>query len=246
VSLADCGYYCDEDNDTHYTETLVTSCPSGRTNPTAGDDCDDDCSTCYPGSTAYTTSPDGLDQDCDGTIDEVSKAAEQLIYLYMAPENYSGNLGGRSGGDSKCDLGTVLYCASGKNRFFGSVNDSDEIRDMPSNYGYNTALPIYWYNRDSGVKTLLANDWADMLDGSIIASQYESTGVSSALASGSTRAGALSEYNCVGWTSSAYGEKGRCGKSTEVNFYWIYYHDYNCYESYFRPACLCEPGDAYQ
>ncbi|MGC8880808.1 MAG: hypothetical protein ACP5OX_00850 [Minisyncoccia bacterium] len=33
-------------------------------------DCDETCPTCYIGSTAYTTSPDGKDQDCDGVVDE--------------------------------------------------------------------------------------------------------------------------------------------------------------------------------
>jgi len=35
-------------------------------------DCDETCPTCYVGSTAYTTSPDGKDQDCDGIIDEAT------------------------------------------------------------------------------------------------------------------------------------------------------------------------------
>jgi len=33
-------------------------------------DCDESCSTCYVGSVAYTTTPDGKDQDCDGLVDE--------------------------------------------------------------------------------------------------------------------------------------------------------------------------------
>ncbi len=33
-------------------------------------DCDESCPTCFVGSTANPTSPDGKDQDCDGTIDE--------------------------------------------------------------------------------------------------------------------------------------------------------------------------------
>ena len=33
-------------------------------------DCDESCSTCYVGSTAYTTSPDNKDQNCNGTVDE--------------------------------------------------------------------------------------------------------------------------------------------------------------------------------
>jgi len=72
VSLAECGYYCDEDGDGHYAETIADTCPSGRESTTAGDDCDDSCATCYPGSTAYTYSPDGKDQDCDGQVDETS------------------------------------------------------------------------------------------------------------------------------------------------------------------------------
>ena len=35
-------------------------------------DCDESCSTCYPGSTSYTSSPDGKDQNCNGVIDEYS------------------------------------------------------------------------------------------------------------------------------------------------------------------------------
>jgi hypothetical protein len=36
----------------------------------AGTDCDEGCATCYVGSAAYTASPDGKDQDCDGVVDE--------------------------------------------------------------------------------------------------------------------------------------------------------------------------------
>ncbi|MFA4990888.1 MAG: hypothetical protein WC579_03250 [Candidatus Paceibacterota bacterium] len=35
-------------------------------------DCDESCSTCYVGRTMGTSAPDGKDQDCDGTIDEVT------------------------------------------------------------------------------------------------------------------------------------------------------------------------------
>ena len=61
--------YCDEDNDARFTK-IVAQCPSGRYRSTVGDDCNDSCVTCYPGSTATTSSPDGKDQDCDGTLDE--------------------------------------------------------------------------------------------------------------------------------------------------------------------------------
>ena len=65
------GAYCDADNDGYYTTSKV-ACPSGRVRLAVGNDCNDTCATCYPGSTATTASPDGKDQDCDGTIDETA------------------------------------------------------------------------------------------------------------------------------------------------------------------------------
>ena len=64
-------YYCDNDGDGHYTTTTYLSCTGSKRTSPAGDDCDDACNTCYPGSTAYTTYADGRDQDCDGTTDEI-------------------------------------------------------------------------------------------------------------------------------------------------------------------------------
>jgi len=59
--------YIDNDSDIYYGSSGTSYC---RSVASLGVDCNDSCATCYPGSTAYTTSPDGLDQDCDGTIDE--------------------------------------------------------------------------------------------------------------------------------------------------------------------------------
>ncbi len=41
-------------------------------------DCDESCPTCYVGSIAYTTKPDGKDQDCNGMVDE--KTGGQTCY----------------------------------------------------------------------------------------------------------------------------------------------------------------------
>jgi hypothetical protein len=48
-----------------------------RNTVTTADDCDDTCATCYPGSTSYTSTPDGLDQDCDGLVDEDESVADK-------------------------------------------------------------------------------------------------------------------------------------------------------------------------
>jgi hypothetical protein len=71
--------YCDSDGDGRFAKTAafvpVSACSSAiavvgyACQGTAGDDCNDGCSTCYPGSTAATSWTDGLDQDCNGVID---------------------------------------------------------------------------------------------------------------------------------------------------------------------------------
>ncbi len=161
-------------------------------------DCDESCPTCYVGSTSYTTSPDGKDQDCDGTVDELGN-----LLLYMAASTYSGNLGGRSGADSKCDLGATLGCSI--NRAFINVSTTDEIKDMPTNYNVPTDKPIYWYNRTTGLITLAANNWADLLDGSILVSQTSGTGISKPVWIGGNYDGSICTADCCSsWTSINY------------------------------------------
>ena len=100
--------YCDEDNDAHYT-TFVAQCPSGRFQSTIGDDCNDSCATCYPGSTA-TAGIDGLDQDCDGEIDETSCSASWTTCIYHAS-----TCNQRCAALTDCGCASVKYSQSGNN-----------------------------------------------------------------------------------------------------------------------------------
>jgi len=104
-----------------------------------------------------------------------------------------------------------------------SVWRNDEIRDMPSKYGYDENGVLYWYNPYTKRLTILAYNWTDMLDGSILNSQVEGTGVNVLVWTGSTAEGALSEgctpsgihccgfpdwgkparQNCYEWSSSS-------------------------------------------
>jgi len=63
--------YPDNDSDGHFALSFENVCSGNNLPPShsanEGDDCDDDCKDCFPGSTVTTASPDGLDQDCDGT-----------------------------------------------------------------------------------------------------------------------------------------------------------------------------------
>lgn len=201
-------------------------------------DCDESCPTCYVASSYFTTSPDGKDQDCDGQVDE----SANLLYVYMSPTSYTGNLGGRSGADSKCDLGTTLNCVTGRNRAFLSVNAEDEIRDMPTNYGYPTSGQIYWYNRTHGTTVRIAANWADMLDGTIEFPQNSGTGNGGGVWTGSTASGTLSPLgNCKEWTDESSKTWSTTGSSMATDYQWQTYGSPACSSlNYIR--CICMPS----
>ncbi len=69
-------------------------------------DCDESCPTCYVGSTAYTTSPDGKDQNCDGTVDEADSG-----YCTSCTVNLGASV--TFGYNASCvfsSSGTYIYC----------------------------------------------------------------------------------------------------------------------------------------
>ena len=64
----------DNDNDGYFSKTSPDPVCSGDELPegyssTAGDDCNDNCAACFPGSDAVTAAPDGRDQDCANGVD---------------------------------------------------------------------------------------------------------------------------------------------------------------------------------
>ena len=61
--------YIDADGDGYAGSSGTKTC---RVSPSLGTDCNDNCATCYPGSPIYTDSPDGLDQDCNGIVDDIT------------------------------------------------------------------------------------------------------------------------------------------------------------------------------
>jgi hypothetical protein len=141
----------------------------------------------------------------DATI-TVTALPAGAILLYQSSGYYQGNLGGRSGADAKCISSMPTGC--GNARAFISVSAADEIRDMPSNYSFATNKPIYWWNFSTGSGTIMANNWADMLDGSILSTYQSGTGSGQYAWTGSYATGALwpddtyHTFSCFGWTSS--------------------------------------------
>jgi hypothetical protein len=123
---------------------------------------------------------------------------------------------------------------------FINVTASDEIRDMPSNYAVPTNAPI-----QSASATTIANDWADLLDGSIIVS-IQAAGVTadnffwSGEDGSSGGAGAVSATNtCSGWASSAGNPaEGALGYAPHTASTWLNGGGMYCDNAY-PILCVC-------
>jgi len=162
-----------------------------------------------------------------------------MILIYMSSGDYNGALGGRNGADAKCDLGGALGCQVHK--AFLSVNNVDYIANFPTRWGVNNRLPIYWYSKLDGNITKLANNWADMLDGSILQSQVVGTGEFLDAWTGSGPSGMVAADTCAGWTDGTDNSTGVHGHGDTTNSSWISCTvTDNCSWSGHRLRCLCQ------
>jgi len=140
--------------------------------------------------------------------------------LYLTESTYNGNLGGRSGADSKCNDEKPSRCVDNKPAWaFISVSDTDEIRDMPSTKGLYTGRPWIWIKPD-GWYSEAANDLADLLDGSIENSATAVGYGTELYDTGSNSDGSLGS-TCAGWTSSSNWKTGTQGDPSEKNNRWL-------------------------
>jgi hypothetical protein len=158
-----------------------------------------------------------------------------LILYEESAGNRNGNLSGRSGADALCLASANRPAGYINFRAFISVDANDEIRDMPGNYGVPTNVPI-----QSLGGTVIANDWADLLDGNIAVSLLNAgvlTG-SPDWWSGSNDDGSLNASNCVGWTSAAGPPVGGiAGRNIDTDPTWIIFGTASCDMS-FSVLCL--------
>jgi hypothetical protein len=234
------GYcYIDNDSDGYAGSSGTAYC---RTTASKGTDCNDSCATCYPGSTYFTYSPDGLDQDCNGSVDDVAPR----YYLYVSDTKYSGNLGGRSGADSICNSSSnkPSNCTTAAWAFI-SVNTADEIQDMPSTKGINTSLPWY-FRKDSSTEYLVQSNWSNLLSGNILISAAAAGVANDYYWTGSGYDGSYSSWACAYWTSSNGDTKtGIVGNPSSKSGTWLDDSQFPCDDVY-PVLCACGPANVYK
>lgn len=141
------------------------------------------------------------------------------------------------GADSACQSTANKPVGYSAYRAFISVNVNDEIQDMPTTYSVPTTIPIKGTN-----DVTIADNWADLLDGSIDnqlrnADIGRSTGTS--WWSGSLSNGAVSSNTCNGWTSnSIYGPPdGEVGANFDTGSTWLEQGSVSCANG-FHLVCI--------
>ena len=141
------------------------------------------------------------------------------ILLFETTTTYDGNLGGRTGADTKVQ---AAYDASysGFNytdvKCFISTSDSDEIRDMPTAYSVPTDVPVY---SPTGIK--IANNWNQLMFGggaSNLLNSLSGAGLSSGWWwSGSFGDGSLGWQHCNGYTNNTTGGTAGSSSNTDIS-----------------------------
>jgi hypothetical protein len=150
------------------------------------------------------------------TEEQLDDAFRRENVVLFSGGGTNGNLVGRSGADQRCGKQNPGFDHV---HAFISVNNSDEIRDMPQNYGVPTDRPIV------SLKGLqLADDFWDLLDGKIDQSLMTSDVFPDDIVewwSGSNFDGSVHGNTCNEWTSDSAGDLGRVGDTSDVNGSWI-------------------------
>ncbi len=163
---------------------------------------------------------------------------EVPVYAYLYDAGGSDvDLSGRPGADAMCRDALIQYphVRAGHVHAFISVNPTDEIRDMPFNYGLPTNRPIVGLGN---IK--IADDWADLLDGNIQTSLIAAGILTTAnwWYTGSNADGSLHPNNCEGWTNPNLMFGGRYGSGQFTDDRWITNSDATCGLENYHVLCI--------
>jgi len=128
--------------------------------------------------------------------------------------------GGRAGADDLCEesIPNLPEDYTGV-RAFISVSAADDIEALDNNYDVPTGVLI---ESESG--EVIANNWADLVDGNIDQSLTDAGVLAAATLywTGSNSTGAAVAERCTtGWDDSGAGVDGQVGNSDEVNGDWL-------------------------
>ena len=169
-------------------------------------------------------SPTGGGGDDGGSGGSSTPEEPQKIVLFGTAATFSGSLGGRTGADAKVAADAARPSGLTEVHAFLSVSETDSIKDFPETYGFSPELPIVG---PDGV-TVIADNWADLLDGTIASSLGRmgvvEDGKGEVWWSGSNADGSASQHTCNGWTDESGDTHGTAGYADMDDGAWIADH----------------------
>ena len=168
------------------------------------------------------------DSNDNGTSYIPSDATEIVIYVAGASAgSLGGNLYALSGStlrnkvDSLCTAEKPAGVTSPNVRALISLSSSDQISNFPDRYGTPTDLPV----KDATGSHTIADNWADLMDGTIDVSLYAAglTAYSwtTSLTGSDENGNYLSAYSCNGWTSTDSGVGVAWGSAGWADDQWL-------------------------
>jgi hypothetical protein len=146
-------------------------------------------------------------------------------------------IGGRSGADQICTAARPASITSTATNVHAllSVDSSDTIANMPTNYGlYSDSIVI------SPTSVILANNWADLLNGTISTTLVDAHVTSASFwYSGANSDGTFNANNCSGWSAtSGSPSRGAYGQTDLTTSSWISAGTAVCGLSTYHVLCL--------
>ncbi len=158
------------------------------------------------------------------------------LFLFSTASEADGAIGTRDDIDTLCINRRIALDSdlpSDHVKAFIGMDSPDAINDMPANYGLPT-----WVQIKGPTGSIIANNWADLLDGTIMQS-LQAAGVSSVnWWSGADYNGDTdTSLNCNNWVSGT--NPGVVGDITAINSSWIYGPQPNCGTSGYVVLCIC-------
>jgi large repetitive protein len=183
---------------------------------TGVDDMSGDGNIAYTIVTAAATSADTNYNNLNPSDVSVTNNDNEEIRIFNTGA-VDGNVGGRAGADALCTTAASGWAVGKTIRALISIDANDEIQDMPANYMVPTVVPI----RNLAGTTTHADNWADLLDGSLDASLASGGVPTPSWWSFSFSDGSLSILTCGGGTSNGGGDLGQYGNASATGVGWI-------------------------
>ena len=194
-------------------------------------------------ATSSTSGEESSSGDQDTTT--TGPAEPTAVYIFHSGEGFNGDLltaGGmatvRAGIDAICESALPADHVCTDVHAMLTINDADEIRDMPDNYALPQDLPIQSLSGE-----VIDNDWAELLSGDIDQSLMSAEVFDSAQEywTGSNGDGSATNVRCQNWTATkgqGPGGFGTSGNAMNTSQSWMLAHSSSCMGT-LPLLCLC-------